>query len=158
MEEGGADQGGDIFRQVQNPGGMAQRGQDEAPGFQIPEVGDQADQSGGGDVLRRIPTPMNPVDSRSGEGPREGATLKRPSSPTSMAGSSFQAGPAQTGLMPFQPLGSPDVSSMVHPHGSVFGSQGGLQEGGFGMGLDPTPNQASDPISTLLQFLMKQGG
>ncbi len=40
----------------------------------------------------------------------------------------------------------------------MFGSSGGLKGGGLGMPFDPTSNQKSNPIDTLLQQLLGGGG
>lgn len=100
------------------------------------------------------------------------ATPPRPMSPTPMAGSSFDAsqsggpqgaalgaaGGSSSGVLPFSPLGSPDVASLTAPKlRSVYGSQGGLTGGGLGVPLDPTSNTPNDPINGLIQLLMKQG-
>lgn len=134
----------------------------------MPEVNRQWDGEGpfnqeseGGGILSQHDTSsaQNPEEARSGETPREGATLKRPSAPTSMAGSTFTAGASQGAPgasmrpIPFAPLGSPDVGQMVNPQGHMYGRQGGLQGGGLGLPLDPTPNEESDPINLLMKLL-----
>lgn len=96
---------------------------------------------------------------RQGETPRErseaggaGAVPSRPQSPTPVAGT-----PQPPVIGP--PLPSPGPGSLAKPAAlrSLFGGQGGLTGGGLGLPLDPTSNQSSDPISTLMQ-LLKQGG
>ena len=101
---------------------------------------------------------------RGGETPRErratqmggpmggsAATPDRPMSPTPLAG-----------LPPVQvtnPLPKPSptaLTSTMRGLGGHFGTQGGLSGGGFGLPFDPTSNNKSDPILTLLQKL--QGG
>jgi hypothetical protein len=71
-------------------------------------------------------------------------------SPTPMAGSTMSPG----GTLPFSPLSGPKPVQLVKPRGSaLFGSMGGLQGGGLGLALDPTSDQASDPITTLMKIL-----
>jgi hypothetical protein len=66
-----------------------------------------------------------------------------------MAGS---VGP--TGPQTFSPLPGARPVQMVKPMGSaLYGSMGGLQGGGLGLPLDPTSDQASDPIETLMKLL-----
>lgn len=114
------------------------------------EIGGQGGMTGG-------PSPGQP--SRGSESPRERqgtAVPRRPMEPTPMAGS---ASPASGGLQPFQPMGSPSVGSMATPRlRGLFGSSGGLQGGGLGVPLDPTSNDASPDISSLIAQLLKGGG
>lgn len=158
LGEGGGDQSG-IFKQVSNPGDIAGQLQDEAPGFEVPELGGQGAEA---DVHRRQPLPMDPIEAKSGESPRERgalgaqASLRRPSTPTPMSGSTFSPGMGQ-GLMPFQPLDQAEGSTLTNPQGSLFGSAGGLKGGGLGVPLDPTSNQQSDPIAFLMRLLKGQG-
>jgi hypothetical protein len=114
------------------------------------------------------------------------AAPSRPKTPTPMAGSVSQAEPGATasgdmmaggepsggmtapttepGPMLFEPMPGPDPNAFVAPlssklrSGGMFGSMGGLQGGGLGMPFDPTANEQSDPISTLLQLLKAGGG
>lgn len=117
------------------------------------------------------PEGLPPIDSqRAGETSRERdvnrrapggmPTPGRPSTPTPMAGSTFQPGTegGAGGVMPFNPMRGPSAASMVSSRGALFGSQGGLQGGGLGVPLDPTSNSQSDPISTLISQLMKMRG
>ncbi len=110
-----------------------------------------------GGVIPHIEQPEVWMPGRGGEAPRErsNATPRRPSEPTPQAGSSFVAG-----VQPFSPMqASASIGSMATPKlRGLFGSAGGLQGGGLGQPLDPVSNQASDPIDTLIQMLMKQNG
>lgn len=111
------------------------------PPNELPGPGDIAGERAGTSP-RENPTLGGGVNMRS---PGGQATPGRPMSPTPMAGS----------VMPFQPMGSPSPASLTRPRsGNLYGSMGGLQGGGLGLPLDPTSNQKSDPISTLLQLLM----
>lgn len=101
------------------------------------------------------PTPAVNLRDLSGgaESPTEAAP-PRPSEPTPMAGSSFNSGMVG-GLTPFQPMGTPDIGSMATPRSQgVYGGPGGLTGGGFGVPLDPTSNAQSDPIDTLIKYLL----
>lgn len=92
--------------------------------------------------------------SRMGESPRERAALRRPEEPTPMAGSAFVTNP-----IPSEPLG-PSVGGIMPTRlrsRGMFGTQGGLLEGGLGEPFDPTPNNQSDPISTLISALLNKG-
>lgn len=103
--------------------------------------------------------------SRQGMTPRENPTLRAPSgagaappmpkSPSPQAGSVSTAGMGSTeGVMPFAPMGgTPNVRLAKPSSQGLYGSLGGLQGGGLGLPLDPTSNQQSDPISTLIQML-----
>ena len=98
-------------------------------------------------------TPRERQSSQSLPGPMGGsaATPDRPMSPTPLAG-----------LPPVQvtnPLPKPSptaLTSTMRGLGGHFGGQSGLTGGGFGLPFDPTSNNKSDPILTLLQKL--QGG
>jgi hypothetical protein len=97
---------------------------------------------------------------RAGETPRDRqgsqAAPARPGTPTPMAGSTFQPEvPQGPGVIPFEPLPSTDIMGVSRR--GLFGSRGGLQGGGIGLPLDPTSNQASDPISGLIQLLLRGG-
>lgn len=146
-EQGGGGADGGMLKQV-NPSEFAGAAQDESQGF-----------DGMDSVLRGVTPPgAGTIEgAQSGESPRErgaSATLRRPSAPSPMAGSTFQAGtPAPQGVMPFQPMDGADASMLAHPAGSLFGKAGGLQGGGLGLPLDPTSNQASDPIQLLMKLL-----
>lgn len=110
------------------------------------------------DVLQYGPT----KNAQSGEGPRErelmgtktggiSAAPRRPMSPTPMAGSTMQAG----GVKPFNPMPGVSPTAMTSTRRSAYGGLGGLTGGGFGLPLDPTSNQASDPITTLISQMLK---
>jgi hypothetical protein len=104
------------------------------------------------------------------------ATPARPRTPTPMAGSVSESGGPQMGMgggvMPFEPLGDMGDEAFASAGGigagvmggpgrrgpSMFGSQGGLLGGGLGEAFDPTPDEATDPIDTLLKKLMGGGG
>ncbi len=171
MTEGDQESGG-ALRQLSPFTGMGpdQQGQ--------PNLGMGGEDPSG--ILKQVSTPIDPVSAQSGESPRErdavqnpngpngaamggapSATLRRPSSPTPMAGSSFTA--SSGGVMPFTPMeDSTDSASLTTPsgptsqlRGSLFGSQGGLKGGGLGVPLDPVSDQQSDPISKLIQLLQR---
>lgn len=116
--------------------------------------------------------------------PAPSAAPARPSQPSPSAGAQ-QEQPAPTPqptsrLIPFTPMGgsggAADAGTLTSPGGglssstasigssaspqlrSLFGSQGGLRGGGLGVPLDPVSNQMSDPISLLIEQLMKQSG
>ena len=74
------------------------------------------------------------------------------------------------GVMPFSPMaesmGDTDLASPVaesrgdigvtrRAPNALFGSMGGLQGGGLGVPLDPMSNATSDPISSLIESLLK---
>lgn len=115
----------------------------------------------GGETPRERPNPGNPNTGYGGV-----ASPPRPGVPTPQAGAVSQVGgstegPSTAGLVPFQPLGGPSPSLLARPaRRSLYGAAGGLQGGGLGVPLDPTSNQESDPISSLIQSLLKnmQGG
>ncbi len=66
------------------------------------------------------------------------------------AGTPMQVHPAMPGV------GPQALTSTLRSKG-VFGASGGLQGGGFGLPFDPTSNQQSDPITSLLQKLLGGG-
>jgi hypothetical protein len=102
---------------------------------------------------------------RGGESPRErGATMGAPPMGGNTGGQPTSMPPmapspvAGQGLVPSAPLPGPNpqaLTSTLRGSGGMFGSQGGLQGGGFGLPFDPTSNQESDPISSLLKLLQK---
>ena len=139
-----------------------------------PDVLDRSAGSGDGEQGNRHTPDVGPVsglEAQSGETPRERAsvqprslgegasgegqpsaqaTLRRPSSPSPMAGSTFQSG-----VLPFAQFGSPDVGSLATPRsGGLYGESGGLMGGGLGVPLDPQSNQLSPSIEQLIQQLM----
>lgn len=99
---------------------------------------------------------------RGGESPRErqqggqaggNATKTQPMEPSPIS--------AQTPMQVTQPLASPSpqaLTSTLRGAGGMFGGQGGLTGGGLGMPFDPTSNQDSDPINTLMKLLSQGGG
>ena len=128
------------------------------------------------DVRRKDPTPQ---PARSAEGPRENAvdriqaTRRRPAEPSPMSGSFFTAGGGREapmgGVRPFTPMGDTNGTDLASPMGgdvgvtrrspvALFGSLGGLQGGGLGVPLDPMSNATSDPISSLIESLLKGKG
>lgn len=138
----------------------------------------QPDPSQGDPSLNRQgPQPMPPIPpdvdpAHGSEGPRERnnfngaggnnpimgpgitATPRRPTEPTSMAGSTSPAG-----IIPFNPMGSPDIGGMAKPMlRGLYGSAGGLKGGGLGTPLDPISNDQSDPISDLIKLLSQHQG
>jgi hypothetical protein len=145
---------------------------DNAPHGQDGGMGDIASLLGGGSQQAQQPVGPSGVNlneaGRSSQGPRENfapqlrspasggmnaqAAPQRPEEPTPMAGST-QMGSSE-GVLPFQPMGGPSPSTLAKPQSSLFGSMGGLQGGGLGVPLDPTPNAASDPITNLIQMLL----
>jgi hypothetical protein len=167
------------LKQVQDPGSPAD----------MQALMNEADEAGGMPEAPMMPPP--PVDTklreptseggefspgfdlpgRGEEGPRErpsggggGGTAvapRRPSEPTSQAGSQFSnpqpLGPAaQQGVLPFAPMPQANVGSFATPNqGGLYGSAGGLQGGGLGVPFDPISDAASDPISGLLELLMQ---
>lgn len=148
---GGLDVGGGPSNDVESRVGTTPRewGQASAPGSTpAPDVARRALGGGGG-------------GGAADNGEHAAATPVRPRSPQPMAGSvsQVQSGGAQpTGVMPFTPMGSPDVGSMATPQSNgLFGSLGGLKGGGLGLPLDPMSNQLSDPISMLLKRVMGGG-
>jgi hypothetical protein len=97
---------------------------------------------------------------RGGQGPRENfpggggtATPTRPMTPTPISG-----GPPVQVTPPIPGPSPASLTSTLRGRGGVYGSQGGLQGGGFGLPFDPTSNQKSDPISDLLKQLLGGGG
>jgi hypothetical protein len=143
------------------------------------ETGMEQDDPMGGNDAGMTPPPagMTPAPPQTGEPPdvsQEGrsettprenqppqgaapvtSTPKKPAEPSPMAGSSFQPPPIQ-GVQPFAPLPSqPGVSLAKSRSQALYGSSGGLQGGGLGVPFDPVSDAQSDPISGLLQMLMK---
>ena len=64
-----------------------------------------------------------------------------------------------SGVVPFEPLAGPNPGSFANPmaqrrSGGLYGMAGGLKGGGLGMALDPTSDQKSDPITTLIKALL----
>ena len=79
---------------------------------------------------------------------------RQPAEPTPMAGATMQAPSPQM----FEPMGrESNVRLTSSMGGGLYGKSGGLQGGGLGVPFDPTSNAQSDPISTLLQLLMRSG-
>jgi hypothetical protein len=147
--------------------------------FGIPEGGDELNRGAShvGTTPRenasvQMRPPMDQSDHAPGQMPGGGgeshATPMRPPQPTPEAGSSFQATSGgdttgQGGLTPFSPLPQTDYAPLARSggpgglqsgNGGLFGSLGGLQGGGLGVPLDPTANEQSDPIDTLIKHLM----
>jgi hypothetical protein len=65
-------------------------------------------------------------------------------------------------MSPFPPMAQPNPASLIEPAGAgpsrrQFGGAYGLTGGGFGMS-DPTSNQTSDPIQSLIQSLLQKRG
>lgn len=114
---------------------------------------------GGGDVRLRT------AGAGGGDGATQ-ATPRRPSSPSPMAGSTFTpaSGGAtgvggSPGVVPFEPMSSPNVGSLTTPvGGGLYGGAGGLTGGGLGVPLDPISNQQSSPLDMLLQIIKGNGG
>lgn len=101
---------------------------------------------GGGGPFGPPPAPTHPTP----QGPRE---------PTPLAAGGAVTPPAP--MTPFQPLPSQGAAGLASPHvgrRSLFGGAGGLFGGGLGNPLDPQSNDTSDPISSLIQSLLKKGG
>lgn len=147
---------GGIAKQF-DPTAMGQAAHQESGGFQLPQTGGEGDQ-----VIANHGPISDPLNAQSGETPRERgsaqASLRRPSTPTPMAGSVSQ-GASLRSPMPFQPMEGGSDSMMVAGQGgmgggSLFGKAGGLQGGGLGTPLDPMSNQMSNPIiGTLIKLL-----
>lgn len=82
---------------------------------------------------------------------------RKPSVPTPQAG----IVQPQPGPIPFNPMdgGGMSPENLAKPLRlrGFYGSQGGLTGGGFGLPFDPISNQDSDPISSLIEQLMKSG-
>ena len=166
--------------------GNGKRSEDDTPGADYFGQGEEAPNDGtltGGKFTAPVPT--NPIPAQSGETPRERADIgtgvggngevtsapRRPSAPTPMAGSAFEApsGGAPNamamgstgGVIPFNPLPQipgVEASTPTARLRGLFGRQGGLQGGGLGTPFDPTPNEASDPISGLINMLKRRKG
>lgn len=106
------------------------------------------------------------------ESPRERETAQAvPRQPMQPSPAGGAPSAASTGQGPFMPLPSLSPASMATPglggapggfsaqKRNLFGGHGGLTGGGLGVPLDPQSNDASDPISSLIQLLLKgQGG
>lgn len=117
---------------------------------------------------------VGPIPARGGSSPRENEAEKmrerlgdegggpsfaprKPSVPTPQAG----IVQPQPGPIPFNPMdgggmGPENLAKPLRLRG-FHGSQGGLTGGGFGLPFDPISNQDSDPISSLIEQLMKSG-
>lgn len=146
-----------MMNRDQNGDAGGDQGAPAAPPAAPPDLGP------GGKIGAGAPPPPPGQDlggeGRLGETPRDRAsgaissTPRRPMEPTPMAGSTDLMG-----SVPFQPMGSPDVGTMVNSKAGLFGGLGGLKGGGLGVPLDPTSNTPNDPISGLIQLLQGQIG
>jgi hypothetical protein len=102
-------------------------------------------------------TPRDRVETPGGFGGNEStpniqATMRRPTTPTPMAGTTFEP---SAGVLPFQPMGAPDMGALATPHlRPLYGRSGGLQGGGLGVALDTTPNSPNQGIGGLIQALL----
>lgn len=95
----------------------------------------------------RQPQPNQPTGAGPGDGAR--ATPGQPRVPTPVS--------ATPGVLPFKPM--PSGGNMAQPRlRGLYGSLGGLQGGGLGVPLDPTPNEVSDPLALLAPILAKMKG
>lgn len=119
--------------------------------------------------LTNLPQGLDPHGGQSGETPRERPqfTPPTPHAPDPMTG---QPGGGMTPppMQPFPPMQGNPVEALITPGGgpmsagagpqrrSLFGSMGGLKGGGLGVPLDPTSNQSSDSIQSLIQSLMRR--
>lgn len=133
---------------------------------QLPEITKEWD---GGDVHKQVDPGelQDPQTAQESETPRERTSLRsvaqmsprspRQPSPVAMSG-------AMPGVLPFEPMGDTTDMGMAAPGSQVFGSVrrrnpalfgslGGLQGGGLGTPFDPTPNEASDPITLLMKLM-----
>jgi hypothetical protein len=136
---------------------------DYGPPMLIPELGpptagrgslsprenfSEAPQGGGGTSTKRPAL-----------GGMEGGSMaapKRPSSPESMAGSTFEAPSPGPGVLPFNNGGAMGGANLAMSR--LFGKRGGLQGGGLGVPLDPVADEQSDPIALLMKLLGQGGG
>ncbi len=156
------------FEQEQD-GGKAAMGD---PGA-VPEVGGQAEwqtppdakirqpQPGGGDVggfggLSQSQTKPREMSMGQGGGQNQ-PTPARPRQPQPAQGAISPA--PMGGVIPFEPMAGPDLASMASPvGGGLYGSLGGLKGGGLGVPLDPINDAQEDPLSGLIQMLLKSRG
>lgn len=113
------------------------------------------------------PMPQDPqlpddviIGGRGGETPRERADVAGMGSPGGMTGG------MPTPRMPMVPTPqagapgpsvNPPMPQLMGPRQRLLGGSGGLTGGGLGVPFDPTSNQKSDPISSLMELLGKKG-
>lgn len=120
-----------------------------------------------------LPTGGESIPSRGGETPRE-SPQGVPTTPSAPKPGELHTGTSATPPMPTAPTPAPNgstfnpisggnsVGPLLSPMSSqrrgLYGALGGLKGGGLGVPLDPTSNQASDPISGLISMLESQLG